>query len=239
MEITTAVSSALIVFLAYFVRGVAGFGSGLIAVPLLALTHPLPLVVPLVVFLDYVGSASQGLKNRASIRWVELWPLIPFTFVGVAIGLYLLRSVDASLLSKVLGGFVLAYAIYQLLPTPDLRGSRLTSVPFGTLGGMIGTLFGTGGPFYMIYLNMRGLGKTEIRSTFAANFLIDGGIRLAAFGIVGLFHGDSLLYLALALPIAAAALFLGGHVHTGLSREAFVRIISLLLIASGLGLFLK
>lgn len=239
MDLTTAVVSALVIFCAYFARGVAGFGSGLIAVPLLALSHPLPLVVPLVVFLDYVGSASQGLKNRSSISWSEIWPLIPFTLLGVGIGLYLLRTVDAPLLSKALGGFVLAFAVYQLLPTPELRGSRTMSAPFGILGGMVGTLFGTGGPFYVIYLNMRGLDKSQMRSTFAANFLIDGAIRLAAFGMAGLFHRDSLIYVAMALPIAAIALFLGGRVHTGLSRDAFIRIISLLLIASGLALWLK
>jgi uncharacterized membrane protein YfcA len=45
---------------AYLVRGIAGFGSGLIAIPLLALFLPLTLAVPLVVFLDYVASASHG-----------------------------------------------------------------------------------------------------------------------------------------------------------------------------------
>jgi uncharacterized protein len=40
------------VFVAYLVRGVAGFGSGLIAVPLLSLAAPVPAVVPLVVALD-------------------------------------------------------------------------------------------------------------------------------------------------------------------------------------------
>jgi uncharacterized membrane protein YfcA len=48
------------VFVAYLVRGVAGFGSGLIAVPLLSLAAPVPAVVPLVVALDYIGSVSQG-----------------------------------------------------------------------------------------------------------------------------------------------------------------------------------
>ncbi len=239
MDFTTAVISSLIIFFAYFVRGVAGFGSGLIAIPLLALSHPLPVVVPMVVFLDYVGSASQGLKNRSSISWPELLPLIPFTLIGVGFGLYVLKTVDEMLLSKVLGGFVLTYAVYQLLPLPNLRGSRLICVPFGMLGGMVGTLFGTGGPFYIIYLTMRGLEKSRIRSTFAANFLIDGGIRLVAFGTAGLFGRQNLTYLLAALPIAAVALLLGGRAHTGLSKDTFVRVISVLLLGSGLALFSK
>src|SRR5262249_44502311 len=50
------VYSGLVLFLAYFVRGMAGFGSGLIAVPLLSLVSPVTAVVPLVVSLDYLGS---------------------------------------------------------------------------------------------------------------------------------------------------------------------------------------
>lgn len=48
------------IFLAYLVRGLAGFGSGLFAVPLLALQFPIKLVVPVVVLLDYLGSIGQG-----------------------------------------------------------------------------------------------------------------------------------------------------------------------------------
>ena len=70
-ELFTSVYAGAVLFLAYFVRGIAGFGSGLIAVPLLAFMFPVQIVVPLVVFLDYVGSASQGIRNRDQIAWRE------------------------------------------------------------------------------------------------------------------------------------------------------------------------
>lgn len=72
--------AAVVLFLAYLVRGIAGFGSGLIAVPLLVQVFPLQEVVPLVVFLDYVGSASQGLKKRpapAQARLPSQWTAEP------------------------------------------------------------------------------------------------------------------------------------------------------------------
>ncbi len=46
---------------AYFVRGVTGFGSGLIAVPMLSVVLPVHIVIPLVVILDYMGSAGQSI----------------------------------------------------------------------------------------------------------------------------------------------------------------------------------
>ncbi len=239
MDVATLLYAGGVLFVAYLVRGIAGFGSGLIAVPLLALRFPVTVVVPLVVFLDYVGSASQGVKNRAHIVWKDQLPLIPFSLIGVGVGLFLLSTMSKPGLGKALGGFVLVYAIYQLLPLPALRGSRLFAIPCGLLGGFIGTLFGTGGPLYVMYFNLRQIEKSGFRATFASNFLIDGGIRLAAYATAGLLHGAMLLSMLAALPVVGAGLYVGGRIHTGFSQETFKRFISVLLLCSGIALLLK
>src|ERR671918_1773533 len=102
MDLQTLVYAGIVLFLAYLVRGIAGFGSGLIAVPLLTLVAPVPMVVPLVVSLDYIGSASQGFKNRDRIAWKEQLALIPFMLVGIGVGLLVLRAIPTTILGKVL-----------------------------------------------------------------------------------------------------------------------------------------
>jgi uncharacterized protein len=239
LTLATAVCSALILLLAYWVRGVAGFGSGLIAVPLLSLLWPITVVVPLVVALDYLGSASQGVKNVERVAWREQLWLIPFMVVGVLAGLWVLRVMSTGVLARILGGFVIVYSIYQMLPLPELRGSRVAASYCGFLGGLVGTLFGTGGPFYVIYLSLRGLDRLAFRATFAMNFLIDGGVRLVAFAAAGLFGGQTLGYLLAAVPIAGLGLYVGGRIQTGLSPRAFTIVIRVLLLTSGLALVLK
>ena len=71
------------------------------------------------------------------------------------------------------------------------------------------------------------------------NFLIDGGVRLAAFAAAGLFGGQTLGYLLAAVPIASAGLYVGGRVQTGLSQRTFQIVIRVLLLTSGLALLLK
>ena len=90
MDFWTAVYSVAVVFVAYLVRGVAGFGSGLIAVPLLTLISPITAVVPVVVSLDYIGSASQSVRNLDDIAWREQVVLLPFMLIGILGELYLL-----------------------------------------------------------------------------------------------------------------------------------------------------
>ena len=230
---------ASIIFFAYLIRGVAGFGSALIAVPLLALSMPLTIVVPLIVLLDYMGSASQGINNRECIRWNEILPLLPFSLVGVAVSLYLMESVNPEMLSLTLGGFVIVFAVYQLLPMKPGQASRKISVASGFFGGFVGTLFGTGGPFYVIYLNLRHLDKSSFRASFAAIFLIDGAMRLAGYALKGFYTLEMLGYLALAVPVAGLGLFFGGKIHTALGRETFVKLISILLLGSGTALLMK
>jgi len=239
MALGTTVYAGAVLFLAYLVRGMTGFGSGLIAIPLLTLVAPVTAVVPLVVSLDYLGSAGQSVRNVREIAWREQLVLIPFMLAGVGLGLIFLKTVPAATLARTLGAFIIVYAVYQLLPVPDLRASRAAATYCGILGGLVGTLFGTGGPFYVIYLRLRGLDKGAFRATFAMNFLIDGGVRLAAYALMGLLGGETLLHVLAALPIVALALWVGGRIHTGLDPRAFVWMISVLLLASGVTLILK
>lgn len=225
---------------AYFVRGIAGFGSGLIAIPLLLMWLPLLVAVPLVVALDYLASASQGIQDRQAICWSEIWPLLPFAVIGVVSALYLLQEVDARLLLKALAVFIIFYAMYTLSgKTPAGAHSRWWAVSAGGLGGLIGTTFGTGGPFYVAYLQMRKLDKKQFRATFAAIFLLDGANRLVGYFLSGILTLEFLKMLAMALPVMLAGIYLGGKVHSSIGQEAFRRGISVLLLCSGAALLAK
>ncbi|MFK7993479.1 MAG: sulfite exporter TauE/SafE family protein [Granulosicoccus sp.] len=225
--------TAGVIFVAYFIRGLAGFGSGLVAIPLLLLAHPLEIVVPLVVALDFLGSLAQGVKNRENISWAEITPLLPFTLIGCGTALLLFKSIDTGVLTTALAVFIVVFSIYQLLPLPDLKGSRYWCVPAGLMGGLVGTLFGTGGPFYMIYLTIRGLDKVQTRSSFAAYFFVDGTIRLVGFTVFGLLNTPVAIFLLKYLPVAALALFVGGKAHVTISNQTFKYFISLILVFSG------
>ena len=70
-------ATAAILLAAYFIRGITGFGSGLISVPLLALFLPLTFVVPVILLLDFTASLVIGGFSRQHVRWRELLILIP------------------------------------------------------------------------------------------------------------------------------------------------------------------
>jgi hypothetical protein len=52
-----------------------------------------------------------------------------------------------------------------MLPLPEPRSSCAAATYCGFPGGLVGPLFGTGGPFYVIYVKVRELDRTMFRAT--------------------------------------------------------------------------
>ena len=233
--------AAGVLLLAYFIRGIAGFGSGLIAVPLLALMFPLTLVVPFILLLDFTASLLLGGFNLRKVRWDEAGPLIPFGLAGVALGTSLLVNLPKTPLLTGLAVFVLIFAIRSLL---NLHGekpvSRWWALPASLTGGTVGGLFGTGGPPYVIYLSHRIRDKGELRATFSGVIFLEGLFLIASFLAAGLLmKTDVWQSYTMGLPIALLALYGGSHVHTGLSQVQVTRLIGILLLLSSVSLFMK
>ncbi len=231
--------SSLILIFAYIIRGITGFGSGLIAIPLLAVILPISIAVPLVGFLDYASSLAHGLKLRSDIHWKLILPLLPFTLIGLLLALYIFNTLDALLLKKYLGSFIIAYASYTLFTLkPHSHNSRLWAIPSGLFGGLVGTLFGTGGPFYVIYLQLQGLGKTTFRATVATIFFLDGSSRIVAYSFSGFYNNQTMLLIALSFPIMIIGMMIGGRIHTNISHQSIQKGIGILLLFSGTALLL-
>ena len=222
-----------IIFLSYTIKGLSGFGSGLLAIPLLALFLPITMIVPLLGLLSYSGTIMQSMHLRKEVVWRDMLPLIPFSLMGIAIAVWLLVNVNEIILTRVLGIFVLIYAVYSLLPRADYQGGRKWAIVAGGFGGMVGALFGTGGPFYVLYLNMRRLDKGAFRATIAMIFLVDGGARILGYAISGLYTVQVLGMLFMLLPVLFLGMYAGHSLHLKIEQKQFNQIISLLLMISG------
>jgi len=242
MNAELAAYAGVVLLAAYFIRGISGFGSGLIAVPLLALKLPLTFVVPLILLTDFTASLVLGGLNFGLVARDELKRLIPPGLVGVALGTFLLVSLPKAPMLLALGSFVILFALRNLL----LAGREPKPIatwwawPAGLTGGTVGAMFGTGGPPYVIYLSHRLFDKGRLRATFSGLFFIEGLVRIGTFAVTGLLLDMRLLWAYLAaMPVALAALWAGSHVHSRLSNEQMLRLISVILLGSGLALYVK
>jgi uncharacterized membrane protein YfcA len=232
---------AAIFLAAYFIRGITGFGSGLLAVPLLALFLPLQFVVPLVLLLDFTASLVIGGLHFKRVQWNEIGILIPFSIVGVGLGTSLLVNLPQVPMLVALATFVLIFAVRSILNIHGERPApRAWAIPAALTGGTVGGLFGTGGPPYVIYLTHRIRDKGELRATLSALFFAEGLTRIASFLIVGLLMTAQVwgAYLV-ALPLVLGALYLGGRAHVGLDPTQMTRLVGVLLLVSSVSLLFK
>ncbi|OQX14182.1 MAG: hypothetical protein BWK76_15125 [Desulfobulbaceae bacterium A2] len=231
----------LIAFAAYFIRGISGFGSGLIAIPLLVQFLPFKTAIPLMLLLDFTASVVLSRHTRGQAATEELKRLLPCSAVGVAAGAYLLVTLPKGWLLVGLGAFVLLFGLRNILVLAGTAPiSSLWAMPAGLLGGSVGAVFGTGGPPYAIYLGHRIHDKSVLRATFSVLFMIEGGLRIGAFFISGLLLNLEVWLLWLVGTSALGlGLWRGNKMHLAISNRQMVQLIGALLVLSGGSLLIK
>jgi len=234
-----------VVALAYTAFGLAGFGSTVIALPLLAHFFALKFAVPLLMLLDLAAFMLFGARARKRIQYGEIAWLVPLILVGMAAGLTLLIEVDERLLLAVLGSFLLVYAGFGLVRGRSGRGSpailsRAWGVPIGLAGGVFSALFGTGGVLFALYNAGRIRDKDALRATNAAMIMLSSLVRVVLFGAAGLLTQDGLLATALVLlPAMLAGAWLGNRLHAAVPAAAVAKAVYALLVIAGLTLLAR
>jgi len=152
----TLILMALVVFVGYTIFGATGFGASPITIPVLAHVLPLTFVLSLAALLDLSSGLALGFHTRKQADTRELLALLPFTLVGLTLGVALLVKLPRNATVLALGVFVCVYALHMILRRgPARRLSRLWVAPAGVLGGIIGALFDMGGPPYVVYITGR------------------------------------------------------------------------------------
>jgi uncharacterized membrane protein YfcA len=226
---------ALIAFGGAVIFGITGFGSALVTIPLASHLVSLKFALALFAICDLSASLRVGLenpKNAVRSEWVRLVPMI---LVGTALGASLLVSLPRQALMLALGIFVVIYAVYSLTATHTRKPIRSGWAWLaGLTGGLTSTLFGAGGPPYAIYLSSRGLTKEQFRATMGFASMTSISLRLCAFLATGMLLEPAVWITALAgVPAVLLGITLGRRMYLSISREAVLRAVAVMLLASG------
>jgi len=231
-----------LVFVAFLVRGFTGFGAALLVVPVLALWLPVkPLVVPLLTVLSLVNSVWLAWRARSEIDWVESAWLFAGSVPGVAVGLLLFQHAPEGVLRRIVGACVLVIGGW-IATRGDVAAKRplprAVAPAFGGASGVVGALFGAGGPPLVLYLAARGLEREAFRATLLLQFAASDLARSAALAAGGWFT-PTLLLSGLALyPAALLGSWCGERLFRGVSETAFRRAVGGLLVLVGAFLLL-
>jgi uncharacterized membrane protein YfcA len=235
---------AAAIFLAYGLRGSTGFG-GALGMPLLALVVPIKVLVPVWTLLGFTSSVAILGRDRRHVARRAFMLFIPWCILGIAIGLYFFKTLDARVLARGLGVLVLAYAGYSLWASARPRAPEFHVPPMlaplaGTLSGAVGALFGTmGSVFFTLYLDAYGLAKDQFRATISAMLLVLSVVRGIGYFAVGEFTQEAWIAFAAAFPVMLIGIYVGDRIQLGLSELTFRRLVCATLFLCGIPLLLK
>lgn len=232
--------SEIIILFAFYTRSFLGFGAALISVPLLVHIFPIKFVVPMEVILDVVLSIFLIREELSNVRFKILIPLIIGGALGTVLGTYFLKSFANAFLLKVLGMIIVLFSLNLLV-----KRSYYISLPSfygwisGLAGGVLGGMFGTSGPPYVMYLVNQIKRKEVLRASLIGLFAVDSTFRLLYYIVNGLVTKSVLMMSIYLLPALMLGILLG-KVHFRIVREAiYKKFVVILLIISGLVLIIK
>lgn len=231
----------IVVFIGFFILGIAGFGSALIIVPLLAWNWPLQWVVPLVLLMDVPAAMLHTGLNFRQVVWKELPPLLPSIVVGSLMGLAFMTLSPGNWPLVILGLYVLWVGVQGLraksIAMPNPNKARHF---FGFMMGWVETMFGTAGPVVLAWFSVRLADPYLVRATMPMALVGISSIALFMMLISGGLSDPSLwralLYL---LPIALFGVWLGHRLALKLKSEIFKPVIYCFLCLSGVVLCVR
>jgi len=114
------------------------------------------------------------------------------------------------------------------------------AVPAGIAGGVLGALFGVGGPPYVMYLTGRITDPARQRATISQMVILNVGFRVVAFTLAGLLFGRDLwTSVALLLPVAWAGVWVGNKLQAKLPSTMLARIVAAALGVTGVSLIVR
>jgi hypothetical protein len=175
-------------------QGAAGFGSALVAAPILTLIDPLLVPGPLL-FCALVLTVLMSYRERQAMdvsgsKWGILGRL-PGTFVALVV----LTNVTQKEMMLTLGALVL-FAVALSASGMHVNPTRWTLLSAGVLSGFMGTTASIGGPpIALLYQNAPG---ARLRSTLSGYFTLGTIMSLLVLAAVGRF-GRHEFWSALAL----------------------------------------
>jgi uncharacterized membrane protein YfcA len=233
-----AATVALAALAAGMIQGLAGFGSALVAVPVLALVLPPATLVPLMVLLGVFISLFNLLSLRHAWDLTPALPLLGGYVLGTPLGLLFLTQAPQNLILGSLGLLISLYAGLSLAGRqPDAPWLRHHRVAIGTLSGALGAAYSANGPPVLLHVAaQREWNADRRKAVLAIYFLAANLVTAGAHALSDLVTGEVLHWLAWGLPPLLAGTLAGIALYRRLGEHDYRRLTLVIILVAGLRL---
>jgi len=222
-----------------FVSGLAGFGTGLVALGFwLHVVNPV-VAAALVVICSVVGQIQSLYILRHAVTWHRIWPFLIGGVLGVPIGVAALRFVEPKTLKVFLGTLLVGYTGVTLglrrFPTTSW-GGKVADGLIGFGGGALGGVAGLSGPLPTIWCSVRGWNADAQRGVYQPFNLAILATALCIYFTQGILTEQVWWFAVACLPATILGAYLGVRLYGRVNEKQFRAMVLWLLLASGIAL---
>lgn len=210
MFTTTTVLVIAAVFFSAFLRGMAGFGFALAAVPIISLMLPPLEAVTLAVLLQVVVGLRDIFALQGDVHKPSLIRLSVGSLVGTPVGIFALTALshDAArvlIAVAVLGGLALLMRYKPAEPRPHHGLALVAGVASGAFSG----LAAMPGPPAVAYYLGAGTSSVQTRASLLLFFFVAALMATPGLVIAGAVNAHTLRLTAVSVPALALGTWLG------------------------------
>jgi len=229
----------LVTLFASFTHTLAGFGSALLTMPILAKLLGIQVAAPLAALIVSTIEFLLLIRYWESFNFRVVWRLIVAALVGIPIGVWSLRQVDERIILTLLGVVLIAYALYAFLrlKLPELQHPSW-AYGFGFIAGLLNGAYNTSGPPIIIYGNCRGWGPAEFKANLQGFFTVGGLWVIINHAFNGNLTPFVWQHYLLSLGTIALGLWLGLKLDQHINAATFRKIVLGMLIILGVMMIL-
>ncbi len=235
----TAFLISLIFLLAGFIQGMTGFGSALVAIPLLSLIIDIKSAVPLCMLNSLIITTFLSLKMRKDLDKSKIMPLCIAAVPGIIVGSTILKHVESGIIRLWIGLLLIGYSLYSLFSSPKPRKlNKAWAYLAGFSSGAIGAAFSAGGPPTIIYTTLNNWKKDTIKATLSGFFLFNSYLIATVHAINGLTTIEIFTYFMISAPVVLLGTVLGSICYGKIPRQLYLKIIFAFLAMMGIMMIL-
>ncbi|MEL6576167.1 MAG: sulfite exporter TauE/SafE family protein [Pseudomonadota bacterium] len=223
------------------VKGALGFGLPLVTIAVLPFFLPVEAALAVNAIVLVAVNALQFWQAGAWRRAARLaGPMLLGVAVATPLGTAFATHLPRSVLVGLLGAFIVAFAVLQLLGLPRTAAGAAPRLPglgrsvgAGVAGGFVGALTSSPGPIFVMHFAASRLERPLFMATLGLLMATVGAVLAVSLTVAGVFEAGHLWLSAAALPASFAGFWLGDQLGRRLSVEAFRKGVLVLLCLLG------
>jgi uncharacterized protein len=232
LALTLLVASAAAFGLA-LLSAVAGFGGGVLLLPVFTVLFGLRVAVPILTLTQLSSNGARVWFNRRELRW----PLIGWFALGAipcsVIGGFLLARAPLAPLKRALGAFLMGVVLWRRVQRQPRPPAEPVFTAVGAASGFGSALLGSVGPLTAPFFLAAGLTRAAYIGTEAASALTMHLTKIATYGTGDLLTNQVLLYGAVLTPPTLLGAWAGKKIVGRISDRLFVLLVEIGLLAAG------